>query len=188
MRTYATHIIIKTSLSLLSLSPVPAASAQVPVDDGAARPGEPPAVVSSPSRPVVAGSRAKIIRGKAYAPQAAPLSVKKIIWAGNKIRNLPYSYGGGHGSFSASGYDCSGSVSYALHGGGLLRSPLDSSGLASWGRRGKGKWVTVHTNAGHAFLVVAGLRFDTSGARPNRWQPNPRGWGSGYTLRHPLGL
>jgi peptidoglycan hydrolase-like protein with peptidoglycan-binding domain len=131
--------------------------------------------------------KAKIKRGKAYAPSGAPAVVKRIIAAGNAIRNKPYIYGGGHGSFTASGYDCSGSVSYALHGGGLLHTQLTSGDLESWGRRGKGKWITINANAGHTFMYVAGLRFDTSGANPSRWQ-NAKRSASGYVVRHPAGL
>ncbi len=100
--------------------------------------------------------------GKAIPPSNAPRKVVKVIKAANRIRNKPYQYGGGHGSWKDSGYDCSGSVSYALHGGRLLRSPLDSGGFMRWGKGGKGHWITVYSNPSHAFLVVAGLRFDTS--------------------------
>ena len=107
--------------------------------------------------------------GTATAPADAPQAVKDVIAAGNAITNMPYLYGGGHGSFEASGYDCSGSVSYALHGGGLLSTPLDSTGFMTWGESGPGQWITVYSNPGHAYMVVAGIRFDTSGAPP-RWQ------------------
>jgi len=93
--------------------------------------------------------------------------VRKVIAAANRIRNKPYKWGGGHGSWNDSGYDCSGSVSYALHGGRLLRAPLDSSGFMHWARGGKGHWITVYSNPSHAFMVVAGLRFDTSMTRGN---------------------
>jgi cell wall-associated NlpC family hydrolase len=105
---------------------------------------------------------AKLVHGKAIAPSDAPLKVQKVIAAANRIRNKPYKWGGGHGRWNDSGYDCSGSVSYALHGGHLLSSPLDSSGFMQWARSGKGHWITVYTNPSHAFMVVAGLRFDTS--------------------------
>jgi hypothetical protein len=105
---------------------------------------------------------AKIIHGVAYAPAAAPIQVKEAIWAGNQIRKLPYIYGGGHGSFRSSGYDCSGSVSYVLHAAGLLKTPFDSSEFYSWGTRGLGHWMTVYTNPGHAFIQIAGIRLDTS--------------------------
>src|SRR5437588_5920389 len=104
---------------------------------------------------------ARVVHGKAIAPSNAPPAVKAIIAAGNKIVTKPYRYGGGHGKWNDSAYDCSGSVSYALHGAHLLDSPEDSSGLMGWGKGGTGKWITVYANGGHAFLVVAGLRFDT---------------------------
>ena len=95
--------------------------------------------------------------------------MKGVIAAGNQITNTPYVYGGGHGSFESTGYDCSGSVSFALHGGGLLSSPLDSTGFMTWGEPGPGQWITVYSNPGHAYMEMAGIRFDTSGAPP-RWQ------------------
>jgi cell wall-associated NlpC family hydrolase len=128
--------------------------------------------------------------GAAVAPASAPEAVKAIIAAGNEIRNKPYRYGGGHGSFQDSGYDCSGSISYALHGANLLSRPLDSTGFESWGSAGRGTWVTTYANSGHAYMIVAGLRFDTSGAKSrggNRWTTEPRS-SSGYVVRHPAGL
>ena len=128
--------------------------------------------------------------GTAVAPSSAPAEVKAIIAAGNEIRNKPYRYGGGHGSFKDSGYDCSGSVSYALHGGGLLDRPMDSTGFMSWAKPGKGQWVTTYANSGHMYMVVAGLRFDTSGAKSrggNRWTTEMSS-SSGYTVRHPAGF
>ena len=148
---------------------------------------------SSASRPVVPGSKAKIVKGKAYAPSLAPDSVKKAIWAANKIIGRPYVYGGGHASFTSRGYDCSGTVSYALHGGGLLSSPLDSGSFMSWGKSGRGAWITIFTNPGHAYTVIAGIRLDTSAADdPNggsgpRWRPL-RHSNAGFTVRHPSGL
>lgn len=106
---------------------------------------------------------AKLVDGKAKAPDCAPHRVKKVIWAANEIaKGVDYCYGGGHSSFKSSCYDCSGSVSYALHGGRFVKSPMDSSGFMRWAKRGKGDWFTVYSNPSHAFLVVAGLRFDTS--------------------------
>jgi hypothetical protein len=140
------------------------------------------------SKPTVAGKRGKIKNGVAYAPSLAPLAVKRVIWAANKIRHKPYIYGGGHGSFVSDGYDCSGTVSYALHGGKLLRSPLDSSSFMTWQLPGKGKWITVYTNPGHAWMKVAGLRLDTSGPGQSgpRWRTVARA-ASGFTARHPSG-
>jgi peptidoglycan hydrolase-like protein with peptidoglycan-binding domain len=127
--------------------------------------------------------------GLAIAPASAPDQVKAIIAAGNQIAKKPYRYGGGHGKWNDSGYDCSGSVSYALHGAGLLDSPLTSGGFTSWGDPGPGQWVTIYGKSSHAYMVVAGLRFDTSG-RSNagtRWQKDMRS-SSGYTAVHPPGL
>jgi hypothetical protein len=115
--------------------------------------------------------------------------VKAIIDAGNKIATKPYKYGGGHGKWEDTGYDCSGSMSYALHGAGLLDQALDSTGFMSWGEAGKGQWVTIYAKGSHAYMVVAGLRFDTSGRadQGTRWQAKMRS-ADGYTVRHPEGL
>jgi hypothetical protein len=128
----------------------------------------------------------------AIAPDDAPQPVKDAIEAANRITDKPYRYGGGHGKWEDSGYDCSGSVSYALHGAGLLKQPLDSTGLESWRRAGKGRWITVYANSGHAYMVIAGLRFDTSSGGDNngsgpRWRSKARP-SSGYVARHPYGL
>jgi peptidoglycan hydrolase-like protein with peptidoglycan-binding domain len=127
--------------------------------------------------------------GLAVAPASAPEPVKAIIAAGNAIATKPYRYGGGHGRWDDSGYDCSGSISYALHGAGLLDTALDSTGFMSWGESGPGEWVSVYAHSGHAYMIVAGLRFDTSARRQtgNRWSATPRS-PSGYTVRHPEGL
>jgi peptidoglycan hydrolase-like protein with peptidoglycan-binding domain len=128
----------------------------------------------------------------AIAPSDAPQEVKDAIAAANRITSKPYRYGGGHGKWEDSGYDCSGSVSYALHGGGFVSKPLDSTGFESWGRAGKGAWITVYANSGHAYTVIAGLRFDTSSAGAGgesgpRWRNK---WRSpdGYVVRHPAGF
>ena len=86
-----------------------------------------------------------------------------MIAAGNRIAKKPYKYGGGHAKLRDSGYDCSGSVSYALRGGKLMRGAMDSGGFMRWGRSGRGTWITIRANRGHAYMIVAGLRFDTSG-------------------------
>ena len=125
----------------------------------------------------------------AVAPPSAPPEVKAIIEAGNEIATKPYRYGGGHGRWKDSGYDCSGSMSYALHGAGLLDTALDSTGFMSWGKSGKGRWVTTYAHGGHSYMMVAGLRFDTSGLEQDgsRWHESKRSV-SGYTVRHPAGL
>jgi peptidoglycan hydrolase-like protein with peptidoglycan-binding domain len=127
--------------------------------------------------------------GLAIAPATAPDPVKAIIAAGNQIASKPYRYGGGHGKWNDSGYDCSGSVSYALHGAGLLDQALASGDFESWGDAGPGQWVTIYAKASHAYMVVAGIRFDTSGRTKNntRWQADMRS-ADGYVARHPAGL
>ena len=115
--------------------------------------------------------------------------VERVIRAANRIATAPYKYGGGHGSYRDSGYDCSGSVSYALHYGGLLRTPMDSSGFMSYGEPGPGKRITIYANPGHMYMVVDGRRFDTSAIREtgSRWTSTPRS-PAGYVVRHPPGL
>ncbi len=130
--------------------------------------------------------------GRAVAPPSAPPSVKAMIEAANRIRHRPYRWGGGHRSWRSRGYDCSGSVSYVLHVGGLLESPLDSRGFMRWGDPGAGQWVRIYANDGHVFAVIAGLRWDTSmtteadGHGPG-WSEEMRSRG-GFRLRHPLGV
>ena len=137
--------------------------------------------------------------GTATAPAGAPAPVVAMIAAANQIIDTPYVYGGGHRSFDSRGYDCSGAVSYALHGAGLLSSPEDSSGLESFGTEGPGRWVTVYADAGHAFIDIAGIAFDTANyGGPNipsgdgpRWRTDPTGNladGGSYVVRHPSGL
>jgi hypothetical protein len=127
--------------------------------------------------------------GLAVAPAGAPAPVAALIAAGNAIATLPYKYGGGHKSFEDSAYDCSGSVSFALHGAGLLATTLDSTGLSHWGASGPGTWITIYANKTHTYLIVAGLRFDTSGQKTGgtRWQTAPRS-NRGFKIRHPAGL
>jgi cell wall-associated NlpC family hydrolase len=148
------------------------------------------------------GSRAKGIvdaaglttGGLATVPPSAPARVADVINAANQVARKPYVYGGGHGrlageTFVDSAYDCSGSVSFALAAAGLIDSPMDSTALARYGRPGRGRWVTIYANAGHAWMTVAGLRFDTSGrsADGSRWQAATRTV-AGFTVRHPPGM
>jgi hypothetical protein len=130
--------------------------------------------------------KARLVHGKAVPPSNAPARVVRVIRAANRIaRGKGYCYGGGHASFKSKCYDCSGAVSYALHGGRFVRRPLSSSEFMRWGRGHKGKWITVYSNPGHAFMTVAGLRFDTSmtkGKGPG-WSKHMRS-GSGYRKRH----
>ena len=144
---------------------------------------------------VVPGKSARLLpNGLAAAPMSAPLQVQEIVWSANQIVGLPYIYGGGHNAtFVSPGYDCSGTVSYALHGADLLTAPLDSSEFMRWGESGIGLWVTIFTNPGHAYVDVAGLRLDTSSAddpsnlQGPRWRPL-RQSNAGYSVRHPEGL
>jgi hypothetical protein len=124
----------------------------------------------------VSGDKAKLkANGKAIPPESAPRRVKRAIEAGNRIDDKPYKYGGGHSSWRDSGYDCSGAVSYVLgdKGARILNSPMPSGSFANWGSKGKGKWITWYANSGHMFVVIAGLRFDTS--QPDDGKSGP-GW------------
>jgi hypothetical protein len=127
--------------------------------------------------------------GIALPPLDAPEEVKQIIEAGNMIARTPYKWGGGHGKWLDDGYDCSGSVSFALAAAGLLEGPLASGPLMGWGKPGPGKWVTIYTHPGHVFMEVAGIRFDTSGRQitGSRWQNELRST-AGFVARHPEGL
>jgi hypothetical protein len=128
--------------------------------------------------------------GLVAAPPSAPYAVQAIVTAGNEVAHLPYVYGGGHGTWIDSAYDCSGSVSFALANAGFLTTQEDSSELARFGSPGPGRWVTIYANARHAYMVVVGIRFDTSGRsgpRGSRWQAAMR-TNVGFTARHPPGL
>jgi cell wall-associated NlpC family hydrolase len=132
--------------------------------------------------------------GFAAAPESAPQEVKDAIAAANEIIGKPYVYGGGHNlKFAGRGYDCSGTVSYALHGANMLKRPLDSTSFMRWGAKGPGTWFTIYTNPSHAFVIIAGLRLDTSaagdpsGAKGPRWRPVLRST-KGFTARHPVGF
>jgi len=140
---------------------------------------------------------ATLVDGRVIAPASAPLRVKRVIDAANRLVEKPYIYGGGHKPFSSRldrGYDCSGSVSYALYGGRFLRSPLPSGAMMNWGQEGPGQWITVYASGGHAYVVVAGLRFDTSmhdsdapGPRTGpRWSRTLRK-SNAFVARHPRG-
>ena len=146
--------------------------------------------LSTNSGETVPGSKAKLVGNRAVAPADAPRKVQKVIAAANKIRNKPYKWGGGHGDWKDKGYDCSGAVSYALHGGGLLDTPLDSTGLSHFGSRGKGSWISVYGNPSHAYMIVAGLRFDTSMTPGNgpSWSKTKRSTSGEFKVRHPKGL
>jgi cell wall-associated NlpC family hydrolase len=136
------------------------------------------------------GPRARVLPdGTAQAPDNAPEVVQRVILAANQIAKFPYKWGGGHGAWRDDGYDCSGSVSFALAGAGLLDRPLTSGLLAGYGAPGPGRWITIYANSGHVFMIVAGLRFDTSGQgrAGTRWQESPAPTG-GFAVRHVPGL
>lgn len=136
-------------------------------------------------------AKAKLLAdGTLVPPKSAPAKVKAVIEAANKIRTKPYIFGGGHARWWDKGYDCSGAVSFALHGGEFLESPLPSTSLAKWGEEGEGRWITVFTNPGHAYAVIAGWRWDTSGSTNGetgpRWREESRS-SAGFLARHPTG-
>jgi septal ring factor EnvC (AmiA/AmiB activator) len=156
-------------------------SEQVASEGGDATSGQMPA-------PLNPGQEAQVIsESEASAPASAPQAVQDAIAAGNAIAMTPYIWGGGHGSFESEGYDCSGAVSYALHGGGFLESPLDSTGLETWGEPGPGQWITVYANAEHAWMVIAGIAFDTVGGPGPRWHDPWVDSPEGFVARHPAG-
>jgi hypothetical protein len=161
-------------------------------------------VAPPPENMVVAGSVAQLLPdGSAAAPADAPEPVKQAIYAANRIQDKPYRYGGGHAKVEDTGYDCSGTISYALIHAGLLDSPLASGPFMRWGERGRGQWITVYAHTGHAYVVIAGLRLDTSAymsrtartrkvarsafERGPRWRPTSRP-SRGFRARHPVGL
>ena len=138
-------------------------------------------------RPVL--KRTRLRGGGSRGVAGVPAAVSRAVAAANRIAGLPYRYGGGHRSFSDNGYDCSGSVSYVLHGAGKLGSPLDSSALMSYGSPGPGRWITIYANPGHTYMVIRGRRYDTTGRSESgsRWQHDERS-AAGYIVRHPPGL
>ncbi len=146
------------------------------------------AVPTGAPAPLTPGQSATYIsESQASVPSEAPPAVGAAIEAANSIATTPYIWGGGHGSFESSGYDCSGAVSFALHGGGFLESPLDSTGLETWGDPGPGQWITVYANAEHAWMIIAGLAFDTVGGPGPRWHSSPVDSPEGFIARHPSG-
>jgi hypothetical protein len=195
-------IALSVSVLLMSVLAASPAMAQTPAPPTAPTPAPAPgpapstggAAYGAAFQPTVPGLVAQINNGVAYAPDQAPDAVKQAIWAANSIVGLPYRLGGGHKlGFTDSAYDCSGTVSFALHGAALLARPRDSSSFLRFGQAGKGAWITVYTNPSHAFAVIAGLRLDTSaagdpsGLSGPRWRPNLRST-RGYKARHPVGL
>ncbi|MEA2283454.1 MAG: hypothetical protein QOK21_4061 [Solirubrobacteraceae bacterium] len=149
-----------------------------------------PAPATTPTAAPASGRATLNSDGTAVAPANAPAQVTSVIAAANRIVGKPYKYGGGHATWEDTGYDCSGSESYALHGGGFVKAPLTSSSYESWGRAGRGTWITSYANSGHSYLVVAGLRFDTGwhgGGSGPRWSAEMRP-SDGYVVRHPAGF
>ena len=147
-------------------------------------------VAPPPPETVVPGAKGTVTAdGFAVPPESAPGVVKDVIAAGNAIATTPYKWGGGHARWDDTGYDCSGSVSYALHGGGLLDSALVSGDFARWGSPGPGRWITIYANAGHVYMVVAGMRFDTSARSRtgSRWTMEQRD-STGFSVTHPRNL
>jgi hypothetical protein len=199
LRAFALMLVCSASAAVL---PATADAESPSAQTGGATYSEPAA---QPANLVVPGAVAQLLPdGSAAAPADAPAEVQNAIFAANRIQDKPYIYGGGHRRFEDRGYDCSGTVSYALHGGGLLKSPLDSGSFMRWGGKGKGAWITVFTNPGHAYAVIAGLRLDTSSycyaarrsakrvaksayERGPRWRPTMRP-ARGFRARHPLGF
>ena len=191
-------VVLLLAMSAAAASPAaaqsPAPAPPAPAVPAPAPPATGGAAYGVAYQPTVPGVVAQAVNGVAYAPDQAPDAVKQAIWAANQIVGLPYRLGGGHKlSFTDHAYDCSGTVSFAMHGAGLLATPRDSSSFMRYGVAGKGQWITVYTNPSHAFAVIAGLRLDTSaagdpsGASGPRWRPNLRST-RGYRARHPLGL
>lgn len=188
--TYTGPVYEKTATGAVVPYVVPAPAGEGSASGGAA------VAASAEGKPdlLVPGSMARYVDGLAAAPMSAPAAVQAIVWAGNQLIGLPYIYGGGHdATFISPGYDCSGTVSFALHGAALLTAPEDSSEFMVWGAAGVGRWVTIFSNPGHAYMTVAGLRLDTSSAddpsneQGPRWRPL-RPANAGFTVRHPIGL
>jgi hypothetical protein len=184
------HKLLVAALSVASLLVLaPGATAQTSAMSGGGATFVPP-----PPPP----AKGALVNGRLIAPASAPWRIKRVIAAANQIVEKPYIYGGGHRPYRSGeldrGYDCSGAVSHALHGGGFLRSPLPSGALMSWGRSGPGRWITVYASGGHVYVVVAGFRFDTSMHDPDapgpatgpRWSRTLRR-SSAFVARHPSG-
>lgn len=185
------NLIAIALFGLVALTASPAAGADAAAYGGISAvgpepPAQPPVDAEAPTGPT---SQAALINGKAIAPLDAPPAVRKVIQAANRIRTKPYIWGGGHGRWWDRGYDCSGSVSYALHGAGLLSIPMVSGSLAHWGNPGPGRWITIYANAGHVYAEIAGLRWDTSGnvsGTGPRWHEDTAN-SRGFVVRHPPG-
>jgi cell wall-associated NlpC family hydrolase len=182
-----------TALALLAtalVAALPGARAWAEAPGGVPAQTPPISAPTAPADPTAPAGRALLAGGRAIAPLDAPGAVKRVIAAANRIRTRPYVWGGGHGRWWDRGYDCSGAVSYALHGGELLDSPLPSGPMTRWGAPGPGRWISVYANAGHAYAVIAGLRWDTSGDSSGtgpRWHEDMAD-SRGFVARHPEGF
>ncbi|MGB1582767.1 MAG: hypothetical protein ACPHCI_03155 [Solirubrobacterales bacterium] len=172
------------------LADMPAASTTTKPAAGSASSKEVAKLLKEQRRAGVADKVQLLPDGTAVAPLGAPDVVHSIVNAANAIAKFPYVWGGGHGSFVARGYDCSGSLNYAFRAANLINSTMVSGEYANWGEEGPGKWITIYANGGHVFMVVGGVRYDTSfrdGARGSRWQTAKRNL-DGFEVRHPPGL
>jgi cell wall-associated NlpC family hydrolase len=200
VRRAATYAALCTALALLAtaaIAAMPGAQAWAANGQGgiSAREYEPVVPVETEAEPGTETSEtvsaAMLVRGRAIAPLDAPPAVRKVIAAANKIRAKPYIWGGGHGRWWDRGYDCSGAVSFALHAGKFLTSPLPSGPMETWGSPGPGRWITVYANASHAYAVIAGLRWDTAGNTSGtgpRWHEDLAAAAGGrFVARHPAG-
>lgn len=172
------------------LAEMPAASTTTKPAEGSASSKEVAKLLKAQRRAGTADKVQLLSDGTAVAPLGAPDEVHTIVNAANHIAKFPYVWGGGHGSFIARGYDCSGSLNYAFRAANLINTTMVSGEYAKWGEEGPGKWITIYANGGHVFMVVGGVRYDTSfrdGPRGSRWQDRPRNM-KGFEVRHPVGL
>ena len=189
-RSHAALRLLALTGSLLTIA-APTATASRAQGGISLTPTVPAPAAGKPTVPGVVGEI--LADGTAAAPASAPPAVQDAIWAANKIVGKPYRYGGGHARFNDTGYDCSGTISFALRGAKTLKAPLDSTSFMSWQEPGPGAWITVYTRPDHAYVVIAGLRLDTSaagdpgGKKGPRWRPLLRS-DKGFTVRHPDGL
>jgi hypothetical protein len=174
--------------NLIAVLALAAALLLLPAMARAETPGGVASTTPETTAPVGPPGKAMLVNGRAIPPANAPAAVKKVIAAANKIRTKPYVYGGGHGRWWDSGYDCSGAVSYLLYHAGILTDPMPSGSFMTWGEPGKGQWITTYSNKGHMYAVVAGLRWDTSSAGEVRRRGSGTGprWRS--TKRKPTGF
>ena len=183
VRSHKLKATLVIAAALLAIAVVVPASASARCDTGGLTPAEVDICTPTP--------KARLLpNGMLIPPESAPPRVKAVIAAANRIRSKPYVWGGGHARWWDRGYDCSGSVSYALHGGHFLESPLPSGPMERWAEEGEGRWITVYANGGHAYAVIAGYRWDTSGDNGGetgpRWHEELRN-NNGFIARHPAG-